>query len=249
MINDILDVESDAINRPLKPVSSLRISKTSANIFYLMLVIVGAFLALFIAWKIGQIPLAILYFGWVFLLYAYSKWWKGTVLTGNVLVSVFVASAPAMMLFAEREAVLKLSDMQIQGYIIELFLFMVLFSFLLNLVREIAKDIEDQAGDVKAGYHTFVVQYGEKAAKQTMLLLISISFVCCISWIIFTSIPLRLQEISMLSLFVLAPCGIAVQILTSSTHKRNMGDLSALLRWVLFAGVIACLAISQSLAV
>ncbi len=247
VINDILDLESDVINRPLKPLSSLRISKSSAVVFYELLLLSGAVLAVYIAWKIGELPLAMMYFGWAFLLFAYSKWWKGTVLVGNGIVSLFVASVPAMMLFAERAAFFAIQHVYLKKMIYELILMMVVLSFLINFVREIAKDVEDESGDSIAGYQTLVIKYGKKAAKIMMLCLIFITMLVCGIWIFFTSISLTLQQVAMMGLFIIAPLGVAIQILTSSTHKRNMSDLSALLRWILLAGVITCLTFSQSL--
>jgi 4-hydroxybenzoate polyprenyltransferase len=126
-------------------------------------------------------------------------------------------------------------------------LMMVVLSFLINFVREIAKDVEDESGDSIAGYQTLVIKYGKKAAKIMMLCLIFITMLVCGIWIFFTSISLTLQQVAMMGLFIIAPLGVAIQILTSSTHKRNMSDLSALLRWILLAGVITCLTFSQSL--
>lgn len=247
VINDITDVQTDSINKPDRTIIPNRLSIKTARHWYHILLLLGGVIAAYIAFQIDKPLYTLIYVFWAILLYGYSIWWKGTILAGNMLVSFFIASTPAMTAFAEREALFQISDVVSRNLVFEILVAIVLMSFLVNFIREIAKDVDDKTGDDLAGYKTMPVRYGIEKAKKIMLLVSIITIAILVLWLLNTSLPLRLPHIAMMALFVIAPLGIGIQILTDSTHKRTMASLSNLYKWVLFSGLITYITISYSL--
>lgn len=131
VINDYVDVESDRINRPNRPIPSGQIGRKSALAFLILLFLAGIFLAGFINW----IAFGIAVFNSL-LLAAYSLNLQNKLLLGNISISYLVGSG---FLFG--------------GVALgNLFLPLVLMflAFFANFSREIVKDLEDIEGDRKS---------------------------------------------------------------------------------------------------
>ena len=139
--NDLLDIDVDRINRPLRPLPAGRLSPNAARIESLVLALAGCVLAFWLSPWHGVIALAV-----AALLAVYSISLKHSLLWGNMLVAVVGASAfPYGALAA--------GDIG-RSWI------PVLFAFLFHLGREIVKDIEDVAGDQVRGERTLPLCWG-----------------------------------------------------------------------------------------
>lgn len=144
-INDYFDVEIDRVNRPDRPLPRGAVTPRVAVIVWLTLSAVGISLNLFLHSPAPEIAGAA-----VAGLFAYSAIFKRTMLLGNLLVAGMTALA------------------FIYGAIVagnpEQALFPALFAFLLNLGREILKDIEDMRGDRAGNAGTLPIKKGVPAA-------------------------------------------------------------------------------------
>lgn len=135
VINDIHDVATDRISHPLRPLPRNEISLHSAWLYtvYLMITALGS--AAFISpTHLAATLLPLL------LLACYTKFLKGTPLAGNIVVSLLVGYA---ILYGG------LLSPAFHRLIIPAIL-----AFLLNLVREIIKAVQDTSGDRAAGIVT-----------------------------------------------------------------------------------------------
>jgi geranylgeranylglycerol-phosphate geranylgeranyltransferase len=131
IINDYVDMESDRINRPKRPIPSGQIGRKSALAFSILLFLVGIFLAGFINW----IAFGIAVFNSL-LLIAYSLCLQNKLLLGNISISYLVGSGFLFGGVALGNPFLPLVLM--------------LLAFFANLSREIVKDLEDIEGDRKS---------------------------------------------------------------------------------------------------
>jgi 4-hydroxybenzoate polyprenyltransferase len=118
-------------------------------------------------------------------------------------------------------------------------LFPFIFSFLINLIREIVKDIEDVPGDGKTGITTFPVVFGVPLSKKIITILI-------LSLIIATFIPfvLEIYKIEYLIIITLSVNPALVLSLKSLTKAENQKDYSAIssnLKFIMFLGIFAIL--------
>jgi geranylgeranylglycerol-phosphate geranylgeranyltransferase len=147
-INDFFDADIDAINKPMRPIPSGRVSKDFALLFSLLLFGTGIALSGFlnmICFVVALINSA--------LLIIYARNLKRTVLVGNVCIGYLTGST---FLFGG-------AFFGMPGIIRTTGLFGL--SMLATIAREIAKDIEDTCGDLAMGAATLPIRAGRKRAE------------------------------------------------------------------------------------
>lgn len=165
IINDIIDLEIDLLNKPQKVIISRKISHQTAYWLYFCLNITGFILALAIALQVNRMHLLFIFPMAVFGLLAYSAWLKKRPFVGNLLIAVYCAGVAAIVWLAEFPALQKLSSAEYQR-LIHLSFYYAGFALLSTLFREIVKDIEDTHGDVIGGARTLPIVWGKQAAKS-----------------------------------------------------------------------------------
>lgn len=145
-INDFYDYEIDKINKPHRPLPSGLISREHSRYFAYVLFGIGCVASALI----GPWPLVIAGIS-IFLLEGYSRWWKGTPVIGNVVVSLMIAVAffYGSVVFGNGWAALPPACM----------------GFLYTWGREIIKDLEDAEGDAAQAARTFPLLFGDVNAK------------------------------------------------------------------------------------
>jgi len=146
-VNDYYDREIDAVNRPKRPIPSGRMSARAAFYYSLALFAAGCICA----GLVNQFCLAVAAFNSV-LLFLYARNLKATPLAGNITVAFLTGSTFLFGGAAAGAAGLLANEIPF------------LLSFLVSMSREIAKDIEDMAGDRTGGARTLPILAGERAS-------------------------------------------------------------------------------------
>jgi geranylgeranylglycerol-phosphate geranylgeranyltransferase len=144
-VNDYFDREIDAVNRPDRPVPSLRVTSKQALMWSYALFAAGCTLAGLLNWLCFVIAVAN-----SALLYLYARNLKTSLLIGNICVAYLTGST-----FLFGGAVLGYAGMT--AVIIPFSL-----STLATMSREIMKDVEDMEGDSHEGARTLPILAGEK---------------------------------------------------------------------------------------
>ena len=153
IINNFYDSKKDLINRPNKSQLDRLVSqKTKLNVYFTLNFIV-ALLACFVSFR------AVLFFSsYIFLIWFYSHKLKKIVFVGNLTAS-FLAVLPffAILLYYK--------NLYPQIFAHATFL------FLLLLIREMIKDLENIKGDIANDYQTIPVIFGEGISKKIITFL------------------------------------------------------------------------------
>ncbi|MFA9186728.1 geranylgeranylglycerol-phosphate geranylgeranyltransferase [Flavobacterium magnesitis] len=165
IINNFYDSRKDLINRPNKSMLDRLVSQSTKLKVYFSLNLAVALIASFISWR------AFLFFSaYIFLIWFYSHKIKKYPFIGN-LMAALLAVLPffAILLYYYT----KLPIYEIENYKNQ---FMVIsahatFLFLLLLVREMIKDLENITGDLVNNYRTVPIIYGESRSKQLITVL------------------------------------------------------------------------------
>lgn len=189
VINDIFDMEIDAINKPEKQIVGKVFTEKQCNLFYIVLTIIGLACALaasvmalgnkFITIFACMALLACL-------LYSYSSRYKKKLVIGNIIVSLSVAFAVFVpwlfeMIYISKHELLLITMQPLMRISLRFVLIYTAFAFLMTLIREIVKDMQDVKGDGRSHCRTIPIVWGMKAAQ---ILVIVLSFVtCAIIWI------------------------------------------------------------------
>lgn len=150
IINNFYDSKKDLINRPIKSrLDRLVSQKTKLNTYFTLNFIV-AVIAFFVSIK------AVLFFStYIFIIWFYSHKVKKYPIIGNLTASIL-----AVLPFFAILLYFKNFYPQIVAH--------AAFLFLLILIREIIKDLENLKGDIANNYLTIAVRYGVYFAKQTL---------------------------------------------------------------------------------
>ncbi len=153
IINDVMDLQIDKINRPLRPIPSGKVKKNIALQFSFHLFLIGSIMCI-------QLPNSAIIIGVLIsmpIMIIYSTHLKGKPLIGNIAVSLVIGLS---FLFCGA----------VFGNIYSLWVPCIL-AFGLTLVRELIKDISDLHGDRFIGYNTFPIKYGIDNANKLVLFL------------------------------------------------------------------------------
>ena len=222
VINDILDWKTDQISHPDRPIPSGSMSVGAAVLYALFLAATALLLAFNVAPLFGFAT-----FVPVIALLLYALFLKGTPLVGNLLVSLLVAYA---LLFGSLEA---------PGF--KHLLLPALLAMLLNLSREIVKDIQDIAGDTAAGIRTTAVL--TPATLRILLLAISAAYLPL------AFLPFIAGHFGIPYLIVVAAVSLPLHAMRLRYMMRNewyaySSKLSLLLKLEMLAG-LAALAIDR----
>ncbi|GAC1420000.1 MAG: geranylgeranylglycerol-phosphate geranylgeranyltransferase [Flavisolibacter sp.] len=165
IINDYFDLNIDQINKPQKNVFAKIIARRWAIIWHLFFSLLGLLAtALAIGWHKWYIITANLFC--IALLWLYSTSLKRKLLVGNIVISLLTAWTVLILFFAftdPRNAVVSANPL-----VHKLFRLAFLyagFAFIISLVREAIKDMEDIQGDARYNCRTLPIVAGMRTAK------------------------------------------------------------------------------------
>ena len=164
IINDIYDVEIDKINKADRLIVGKFLSVKSAYFLYYFTLVSAILIAGYLAFTEQRLQLLWIPPSICLLLFAYAKYFKRGFLFGNIIVSIFVAAVPAIVILGESKAMSALTKNDFEK--VAIISSYVLFAFIINLLREIVKDMEDEEGDKAMGCKTLPIVLGIKKTRH-----------------------------------------------------------------------------------
>jgi len=222
IINNFYDSKKDLINRPNKSqLDRLVRQKTKLQVYFTVNFIVFL-LAFFVSFR------AVLFFStYIFLIWFYSHKLKKMAVIGNLFAS-FLAVLPffAILLYYK--------NLYPQIFAHATFL------FLLLLIREMIKDLENIKGDIANDYLTIPVQYGESFSKKIITLL-------TVSTIIPIYFLVEIFEVGYMDIYFYVSLIILIfflQKLLKSNSKPDYLKLHNILKFLVVSGVFCIVLIN-----
>ena len=240
IINDIYDIETDKINKPDKRIIQVHLSESNAWKIYFSMIITGALISLYLAVQRNDLLYWFIYPIAVFLLYGYSRWFKGIPYVGNILVSLFCAAVPCIFYLSEASILIELKIKDLSSFLTlhGLLLSYVIFAFLTNLYREIVKDLQDEAGDKLANINTAAVYFGKKTTKFVALfiaLIISMVITFTFSQAIFSNIP---YLFAVQCLLIQIPLSVSIIKLIQAKDDKAFRNVGLWIKLIMINGLI-----------
>ena len=224
IINNFYDSKKDLINRPNKSQLDRLVSQKTKLQVYFTVNFVVFLLAFFVSFR------AVLFFStYIFLIWFYSHKLKKITVVGN-LTAAFLAVLPffAILLYYK-------------NLYPEIFAHAT-FLFLLILIREMIKDLENLKGDVANDYQTIPVLYGETFAKKIITAL-TVSTLIPIYYLI------EIFEVGYMDLYFYVSLIILMfflQKLWKSNTKPDYLKLHNILKFLVVSGVFCIVLINPS---
>lgn len=187
IINDYFDMDIDYVNKPDRMVIGKIVSRRWAMLLHMLLSLTGLFLTAVVSMRLGNIWLLFLNFMSVFLLLLYSTTFKKKFIVGNIIISILTAWVIISLFVAEWHLEDHLIASMKNSALTSLYKYTLVYSafaFIVSLIREVVKDMEDQVGDRKYGCSTMPIKWGESMTKNFLFIWIFL----LLSFLIFLSV-------------------------------------------------------------
>ena len=225
IINNFYDIKADKINRPYKSGLDSYVKQETILSIYFFLNIVGVLSGFLVSWKA-----ALFFVVYIFSIWFYSHKLKRYPLTGLMSASLLTI-LPFFVIFVYFKNFSKIIFVH------------AVFLFLIIMVRELIKDLENMKGAVASNYKTFPVAYGERNTKLISIVLLFFSLFTVI-------VLLNHPAISYMKYYfyvVVVSIVIIGAVLIKSSKKQEYTILHTTLKVLLLIGVFSLVFIDTSL--
>ncbi len=176
IINDYFDLKIDSVNKPDKLVVEKIIKRRWAIIWHFFLSTIGILFSVGVNFAIHDWHALLVVFINIlctFVLWLYSTNYKRQLLIGNTLISILTAWVILILYVINLRSWFMVKMIYEYKYnyqmaITKLFKYAILyagFAFIISLIREVIKDMEDMDGDAQYGCKTMPIVWGIPATK------------------------------------------------------------------------------------
>ena len=238
IINDYFDLNIDLINKPDKVIVGNTITRRWAIAFHLALSFIGIAIGFYLDITTRILLLGIANSICVFLLFFYSISLKKKLLIGNVLISALTAWTVFVITWCETRNLLSplgSSRSKITRYT----LLYAGFAFIISLIREVIKDIEDMEGDRRYGCTTMPIVWGVNAAKIFIAVWLIVLLALLIS-LQFYVLQFHWWFSALYSfIFIIAPLINIFRKLFTATTSADYHQLSSRTKLVMLTGILS----------
>lgn len=150
IINNFYDSEKDLINRPQKTMLDRFVSQRTKLSVYFILNLAGIFFASYVSFR------TVVFFSvYIFFIWLYSHSLKKLLFLGNLVASVLTIT-PFFAIFV-----------YYKNFDAVIFVHAA-FLYLIVVMRELIKNLENMKGDIALGYETIPIVYGVKLSKSLL---------------------------------------------------------------------------------
>lgn len=166
IINDYFDINIDQVNKPNKMVVEKIIKRRWAIFLHLLITTAGVICSFFVAMQ-TTIIIFIVNIACTLLLWFYSTTFKKKLLSGNIIIAVLTAWTILVLYFAVNTGfpVIENSGNVTMQRIFKLAVIYAGFAFIISLIREVIKDMEDMKGDARYNCKTMPIVWGIPTSK------------------------------------------------------------------------------------
>ena len=238
VINNIFDQNTDNINKPNNVIVGKTISETHAYNLYIGLTISGVAIGFYLSNVILKPGFASIFILIAATLYFYATSLKQMMLIGNSIVALLLSFSVIIIGVFDLYPVTFESNQQKMAIVFSILLDYALFTFMLNFIREIVKDLEDVDGDYNQGMNTLPIAIG---IGRTSKIVFALSFIPVLAILFYLNNYLfQLQYATLyLLIFVLGPLLFFTLKIWTAKTKKDFHKLSLLLKWILLFGIIS----------
>ena len=240
IINDIYDIETDTVNKPDKVIVGKSISEKTAFNLYVILNIIGVGLGFYLSHTVGKAPFFTIFVVISALLYVYASFLKQTPVIGNIVISLLVAMSILIVGIFDLLPAITEGNKTTQITFFRILVDYAVFAFLINLIREMVKDVEDIDGDYNAEMNTLPIAIGRERANY-IALAVSLLPIAAVIYFIVTYLYTQQIAIGYFLAFILAPLIYATIKMYSATSKKHYHHISNVYKIVMLIGMLSLL--------
>lgn len=245
IINDYFDLNIDLVNKPERLVVDKSISRRWAIFWHLLFSVAGINMGFYIAlqngnWLIGFANTAV-----VLLLWLYSTTFKKRLLTGNILIALLtgwtVLIVYFFIIYQRYDWLNHPLPAEMRLKLLRLTLLFTAFAFLITLIREVVKDIEDVEGDRRYNCRTLPIVWGIETARIFagiwMVVLLALLFV-----VLFYILQYHMWVPAIYNLlFIIVPAAWSMKLLIRASTTPDYTRLSYWIKGIILTGILSML--------
>lgn len=248
VMNDILDQETDYDNKPNYVIIGKSISEKAAYNFYFILNITGVGIGFYLS-NIIQRPS----FTGAFIivsatLYMYATSFKQTLLVGNIIVALLLSFSVLIIGLFDLLPATYDGNRAEMGILFSMLIDYAVFAFIINIIREIVKDMQDIEGDYNQGMSTLPIALGIIKTSRVVFGLAIIATLILL-WYINNYLMANTLYFAVIYgfIFVVAPMIFFMIKIWNAKSKEEFRLLSSVLKWVIFFGILSVLVITLNI--
>ncbi len=243
IINDYFDLNIDQVNKPSKVVINVIINRRWVIFWHMMLSLLGLFFTV-LALPMSQYwHLVLANMASIVLLWFYSTNFKRQLLIGNIVISLLTAWTIGILFLSKYPFDVK-EFLNASLEEVRFFRFTVVyisFAFIISLIREVIKDMEDMEGDRKYGCRTMPIVWGLNASKVFVAVWI-IVLVAVLSILQLYVLPFGWWHSALYCLLlIILPLIWILMKLFKAQSAADFHTLSTLVKLVMFTGILSML--------
>ena len=247
IINDYFDVKADRVNKPERLIIGKFVKRRVAIATHWIINIFAFVIALYLSWKLDTFWYLFIHLFSINLLWYYSVYLKRKFLIGNILIALLTALVPIIVGFyfydVQNTSAYNLNQHS-APFPIETSNFILLLSFgfagsafLLNLARDIIKDMEDVKGDKKINAKTLPIVLGFTKSKVICAFILCSAIVgSSILFLFFTATDLKVLFPILVSALVVVS---SLLLLPKAKSQSQLKVINNLIKLAMAAGLIS----------
>ena len=238
IINDINDVGTDEINHNKSVIANNIISEKNAYNLFIIFNLTGVALGFYLSYLVGKNGFFAIFVISSALLYLYATYLKQTLLIGNIVVALLVSLSLLIVGIFDLIPVVTELNRKTQITFFEILTDYAIFAFIMTILREIAKDLEDIEGDHNAGMNTLPIAIGRSRATKSLFVL-NILAVLGVIYYMVTYVYKQEWLIYYFALLVVAPLIFTAIKTYSAETKKDYKKLSLLYKVIMLMGILS----------
>lgn len=238
VINNIMDQDTDEIAKPQNRVVGVSISETVAYNWYIGLTIVGVGIGFYLSNVIYKPTFASMFILVATLLYMYATSFKQIPVLGNVVVALMLSTSIIIIGLFDILPAIDVDNRFRMKEAFDILMHYAIFAFIINLIREIVKDMEDMDGDYQSGINSLPIAIGVQKTKIIVGVLTVISIGILAYYVNSNLFELDYVVYYTMILIVGPLIYFGVKLLNATT-KKEFHHLSLVLKIILFFGILS----------
>ena len=238
VINNIMDQDTDEIAKPQNRVVGVSISETVAYNWYIGLTIVGVGIGFYLSNVIYKPTFASMFILVATLLYMYATSFKQIPVLGNMVVALMLSTSIIIIGLFDILPAIDVDNRFRMKEAFDILIHYAIFAFIINLIREIVKDMEDMDGDYQSGINSLPIAIGVQKTKIIVGVLTVISIGILAYYVNSNLFELDYVVYYAMVLIVGPLIYFGVKLLNAAT-KKEYHHLSLILKIILFFGILS----------
>ncbi len=247
IINDYFDFQIDSINKPQRIVINKFIKRRWAIVWHLLLSAFGILMSLYVSFKTGVWLVALINIFCVVILLFYSTTFKRKLLSGNLIIAALTGWVILVVylfggadIFSIQGWSTKVSTIDVPRFF-KFTLLYTSFAFIMTLIREVIKDLEDMEGDRKYHCKTMPIVWGVPVAK----IFTAVWILVCIAILAVLQLYAWQSGWWWVTIYILLltvfPLALLLQKLYQASTSAHYHVLSKIVKMVMLAGILSML--------